>query len=68
MSYTCNQCHRSYDHHFRVGNKTDGATRTLCSNDCYQAWIGGRQTRREEQDRGGSLGLARIFISKMFGR
>lgn len=68
MSLTCNQCHKSYDHHFRVGNGTDGATSTLCSNACYQAWIGGRQTRRERQDRGGILQLAGIFFSKMLGR
>ena len=68
MSYTCNQCQRSYNDHFRVGNGTDGAIHTICSNACYQAWINGRQTRREKQDQGGIVQLAGILLSKMMGR
>jgi len=68
MTHTCRQCHEPYPYDFKVGNSEDGATRTLCSTACYQAWLQERQTKRERQDHGGPIGLVGIFLNKLLDR
>lgn len=63
MTSVCKQCGKTYSQNFKVGNAHDGGTRTLCSMECYTAWLDLRQSRREMQEQQGLGGLIKATIS-----